>query len=160
IRMAASRPDMRSQVFPRRSRRQSPQELLRWSPRIRPTAGAQHSCNSLAATLRRSTRRRNRPQADVDRMQARSVLPIILLLHLPPLHGQARQGAGANAPDRNYKLLREDEDWSFLRDPALRQDFWDPIKYIPLPSVCRECYLTLGGELRQVWERVGNDNWG
>ena len=35
-------------------------------------------------------------------------------------------------PDRSYKLLREDEDWSFLRDRGLRQDFWDPIKYIPL----------------------------
>ena len=93
-------------------------------------------------------------------MQARSVLPIILLVKLLPLHGQAYQGAGSAAPDRTYKLLREDEDWSFLRDPALRQDFWDPIKYIPLPSLCRECYLTLGGEIRQAWERVGNDNWG
>jgi hypothetical protein len=31
---------------------------------------------------------------------------------------------------RNYQLRREDEDWSFLRDRSLRQDFWDPIKYI------------------------------
>ena len=91
-------------------------------------------------------------------MQARSVLLILLLVKLLPLHGQASQGAGSAAPDRTYKLLREDEDWSFLRDPALRQDFWDPIKYIPLPSLCQECYLTLGGEFRQAWERVGNDN--
>ena len=31
-----------------------------------------------------------------------------------------------------FKLLSEDEDWGFLRDPTLRQDFWDPIKYIRL----------------------------
>jgi hypothetical protein len=43
------------------------------------------------------------------------------------------QSAEGTIPDsnRNYKLLREDENWSFLQDPALRQDFWDPIKYIP-----------------------------
>jgi Alginate export len=61
-------------------------------------------------------------------------------------------------PDRNYSLLRENEDWSFLKDPLLRQDFWDPIKYIPLGS--DDWYLTLGGEIREVLERVGNDNWG
>src|ERR1700683_3244846 len=36
------------------------------------------------------------------------------------------------APDRTYNLLRENDDWSFLVDPSLRSDFWDPIKYIPL----------------------------
>ena len=93
-------------------------------------------------------------------MQARSVLPILLLLKLLPFHCHAYQGTAAAAPDRTYQLLREDEDWSFLRDRALRQDFWDPIKYIPLPSLCRECYLTLGADIRQAFEKVGNDNFG
>ena len=66
----------------------------------------------------------------------------------------------ARCPDRSYKLLREDEDWSFLRDPTLRQDFWDPIKYIPLRGGADDWYLTIGGEVREVWEQIGNDNWG
>jgi hypothetical protein len=62
------------------------------------------------------------------------------------------------APERTYNLLRENDDWSFLADPSLRRDFWDPIKYIPLG--CEACYVSLGGEVRQVFEQVGNDNWG
>jgi hypothetical protein len=37
-----------------------------------------------------------------------------------------------NPPDREIKLLREDEDWSFLRDPSFRQDFWDRLIGLPL----------------------------
>lgn len=59
---------------------------------------------------------------------------------------------------RNYDLLRENEDWSFLKNPLCRQDFWDPVKYVPLGSA--DWYLTLGGEIREALERVGNDNWG
>jgi hypothetical protein len=55
-------------------------------------------------------------------------------------------------------LLRESEDWSFLKDQKLRQDLWDPIKYIPLGTNGE--YLTIGGEVREVFEQVGNDNWG
>src|SRR5580693_9311619 len=62
------------------------------------------------------------------------------------------------APDRTYNLLRENDDWSFLVDPSLRSDFWDPIKYIPLG--CDACYVSLGGEIRLAFEQVGNDNWG
>jgi hypothetical protein len=60
--------------------------------------------------------------------------------------------------ERAYSLLRENEDWSFLSDPSQKQDFWDPIKYVPLR--CAGCYLTVGGEIREVFENVGNDNWG
>jgi hypothetical protein len=62
--------------------------------------------------------------------------------------------------DRSYKLLREDENWTFLRHRALRQDLWDPIKYIPLRRGADDWYLTIGGEVREVWEQIGNDNWG
>jgi len=55
-------------------------------------------------------------------------------------------------------LLGEDEDWSFLKDPSLREDIWDPLKYIPLGS--HGLYLSIGGGARQVMEQVGNDNWG
>src|ERR1043166_4637269 len=64
------------------------------------------------------------------------------------------------SPDRRYQILRENENWAFLKDPALRVDFWDPIKYVPLRTGLDDWYLTFGGEVRQVWEQAGNDNWG
>src|SRR5689334_10427099 len=68
-------------------------------------------------------------------------------------------------PARTYHLLREDDDWSFLAGPSLadgaeRQDFWDRIKYIPLRSDRNGWFLSIGGEAREVWEQIGNDNWG
>ena len=56
------------------------------------------------------------------------------------------------------QLLRFDEDWSQLKNPALRKDTLDRLKYIPL-SKKSEAYLTLGGEFRGAYEDVLNDNW-
>jgi hypothetical protein len=89
-----------------------------------------------------------------------SLISTVFLLGVLPAQAQPDQAAEPAVPDRSYKLLREDEDWSFLQDATLRQDFWDPIKYIPLGGGADGWYLTIGGEVRQVWERVGNDNWG
>ena len=63
-------------------------------------------------------------------------------------------------PARIYHLLREDDDWSFLADPTKRQEFWDPIKYIRLRPGRNDWFLSMGGEAREVWEQIGNDNWG
>jgi hypothetical protein len=89
-----------------------------------------------------------------------SIVAFALLVGLPPAHAQSDQTSGPSIPDRNYQLLRGDEDWSFLRGPALRQDFWDPIKYIPLRRNSPDWYLTISGEAREVWEQTGNNNWG
>jgi hypothetical protein len=78
----------------------------------------------------------------------------------PQLLSQAANPDQVPEVNRNYKLLREDEDWSFLKDPKLREDFWDPIKYIPLRRSADDWYMTMGGEAREVWEQIGNDNWG
>jgi hypothetical protein len=59
---------------------------------------------------------------------------------------------------RKYSIPREKEHWSFLKDRTLRLDFFDPIKYISLGR--DDWYLTIGGEIRQSLEQVGNDNWG
>jgi len=78
----------------------------------------------------------------------------------PQLLSQAANPDQVPVVNRNFKLLREDEDWSFLKDPKLREDFWDPIKYIPLRRSADDWYMTMGGEAREVWEQIGNDNWG
>jgi hypothetical protein len=71
---------------------------------------------------------------------------------------QTDQTTSSAEPVRTYTLLGEDEDWSFLKDPSLQQDLWDPLKYIPLGP--DGWYLSIGGGAREVLEQVGNDNWG
>jgi hypothetical protein len=88
-----------------------------------------------------------------------SILGFVLLAAAPACC-QSASSANPDAPDRTIKLLREEEDWSFLADPALRQDFWDPIKFIPLRRGSDTWYLTFSGEWRFVWEQEGNNNWG
>jgi hypothetical protein len=80
----------------------------------------------------------------------------VVLFPALPLSAQVQDESPA--PVRTYSLLRENDDWSFLADPSLHSDFWDPIKYIPLG--CKACYVSFGGEIREVFEQVGNDNWG
>ena len=92
------------------------------------------------------------------------MFPIIaaarLLVAVLPARAQSDPVAASAIPDRSYQLLSEDENWSFLRDSNLREDFWDPIKYIPLRNGANDWYLTIGGEAREAWEQIGNDNWG
>jgi hypothetical protein len=68
--------------------------------------------------------------------------------------------AQASSPSRPaYAAERYDEDWSFLRDPSKRTDFFDPIKWIPL-SKDGSSFLTLGGELRERFQDVRNEEFG
>src|SRR5260370_4436758 len=76
------------------------------------------------------------------------------------LQGQSIPPAESPPPARIYHLLREDDDWSFLADPTQLQEFWDPIKYIRLRSGRNDWFLSMGGEGRDGWEQIGNDNWG
>src|SRR5258707_469139 len=93
-------------------------------------------------------------------MFERLLVILAMVFIVPAVRAQSDNAAEPKVPDRSYKLLREDEDWSFLRDPRLRQDPWDPIKYIRLRSSADDWYMTIGGEAREVWEQIGNDNWG
>lgn len=83
---------------------------------------------------------------------------VALAAAIPALQAQTNQAPTPVEPVRDYSILREDEDWSFLADPSLRQDFWDRLKYIPLGP--DGWFLTIGGEAREVLEQVGDDNWG
>ncbi len=63
--------------------------------------------------------------------QLRTRLCRIIVMMLISL-GAESAGAETVALPLPYQLNRADEDYRYLRDPARRSDFWDPIKYMPL----------------------------
>ena len=73
------------------------------------------------------------------------VLALVLVVGVTAARAQSDETPEPKEPDRSYKLLREDEDWSFLRDARLRRDPWDKIKYIPLRKNSADWYMTIGG---------------
>jgi hypothetical protein len=70
--------------------------------------------------------------------------------------GQSTDKAACPPP---YKLLRYEEDYSYLKDPSLRVDFWDPVKFIPICG-CDTSYLSFGGEMRERYEFFHNQDAG
>jgi hypothetical protein len=76
------------------------------------------------------------------------------------LLNSARSQAASSCPSGpKYSNARYDDDFSYLRDLACRNDFWDPLKYIPL-NARGDWYLSLGGEIRERYERFHNPLWG
>src|SRR5262245_65968711 len=81
-----------------------------------------------------------------------ALLTLLMLAMAAPAVAQQTTPAPAAALQpqvqsaRVYKPNIADEDWSFLADRSLRQDFFDPIKYISLFG--GKSYLTLGAEAR------------
>lgn len=69
----------------------------------------------------------------------------------------ARRGVGGGEAAPPYRLMRADEDYRYLRDPARRSDVLDVLKYIPLG---RRVALGFGGETRQRLEWFGDPDWG
>ena len=63
------------------------------------------------------------------------------------------------APQVGYRLLRYDEDWTFLRDPRKRRDVWDPLKYVPLNRP-ETAYVSFGGETRERYEYYSSVGFG
>ena len=78
------------------------------------------------------------------------ILTVVFLATPLLSRGQSVPAAESPAPARIYHLLREDDDWSFLADPANRQEFWDPIKYIRLRPARNDWLLSIGGEARNL----------
>src|ERR1700737_260492 len=59
-----------------------------------------------------------------------------------------------------FTVSRYDEDYSFLANAANRTEALDAIKYIPLFGGAPGYFLSLGGELREQYELIVNDNFG
>lgn len=86
----------------------------------------------------------------------RRILHTMLLTAL----GSAALARAENQAERPvYRLLRPDEDWSALRDPAVPTDGLDALKFIPLNQT-GSAWLTLGGEARERYEYFENASWG
>jgi len=58
-----------------------------------------------------------------------------------------------------YGLLRQDENYRYLSNPACRHDYWDRLKYVQLGSN-KDKFLTIGGEIREWYEGFRNASWG
>lgn len=81
---------------------------------------------------------------------------IIACVWTPTALGQTAPGPPDVRP--TYQPYRYDEDWSVLRDPALRRDVWDGVKYVPLER--DDWYLSVGGEARWRYEHVRRPEFG
>src|SRR5688572_28696688 len=68
-----------------------------------------------------------------------------------------KPGTGSGPPPP-YTPVRYNEDYSYLKDPDKRTDFFDPIKYIPL-NESGDVYLSLGGQFRERYEYFNNANF-
>jgi Alginate export len=80
----------------------------------------------------------------------------LVLITVPrTIAGDAPQNPGPPP----FKQLRYDENYAYLRDPALRSDYLDAIKFIAL-NTNGNWYLTLGGEIRERYEYYHNSFWG
>ena len=72
------------------------------------------------------------------------VVPWLLACSLPAF--------AEDAPKRpDIKTNRWQEDWSALANPALRMEWYDPIKYIPIQPGDPHSYVSFGMTLRERW---------
>ena len=79
----------------------------------------------------------------------------LLALQSPIAHAQTP----AHPAPPPYQALRFEEDYRFMRDPALRTDLWDPLKYLALRDA-EAWYVSLGGEARLRYEYFNHALWG
>jgi len=84
---------------------------------------------------------------------------LVLLVVIAGANRMIGQEKPTSLPRPLYPLPGYEEDWSLLSDPAKRDDSWDPIKFIPL-NEDRSVFLSLGGEIRETYERFHNTNFG
>ena len=60
--------------------------------------------------------------------------------------------------NRTYNMIRYQDDFAFLSQDSLKEDIFDPIKYISIASQ-HQSYLSIGGELRHQYQYYQNPEW-
>ena len=74
---------------------------------------------------------------------------LVLLAVIVGTNRMAGQEKPATLSRPSDTLPRYEEDWSLLSDPAKHDDFWGPIKFIPL-NEDKTILLALGEEIRET----------
>jgi hypothetical protein len=87
----------------------------------------------------------------------RGVANYAVAQQLPGERGARSICSSDSRPIYQFPFLRYNEDWSFLRCTP-RTDPWDRIKYRPLGE--GKAYLTIGGDVREVYESYDHQYWG
>src|SRR6266581_3703383 len=92
----------------------------------------------------------------------RLALLISVPIVVPAIVAAQQLTPGAEIPltPPGYKMLRFEEDYSYLTNQANRTDLVDPVKYIPLRQEHPLWYLTIGVELRERYEGHYDPNFG
>src|SRR5580704_6019173 len=92
----------------------------------------------------------------------RLALLISVPIVVPAIVAAQQLTPGAEIPltPPGYKMLRFDENYSYLTNQANRTDLFDPVKYIPLGKDDPLWYLSFGGELRERFEGNYDPNFG
>src|SRR5437764_13272034 len=81
-------------------------------------------------------------------IRPRTLAAAALLLLASSAWCRAQYYSSASA---GFSLERWDENYSYLKDPANRTDYLDPIKYIPIDDL-PDWYLSLGAQIRDRYE--------
>src|SRR5258708_38241606 len=72
----------------------------------------------------------------------------------------AAEEAETTKPPPAFLPLRFNEDYSYLADPTVHIDAFDPLKYLRLRADDPAWYLSFGGELRRRGELISKPNFG
>jgi len=59
----------------------------------------------------------------------------------------------------SFKSLRFDEDYSFLKNDTVTNNWYKKVKFLPI-SASKETYISFGGDLRFQYFYAKNENWG
>jgi hypothetical protein len=93
-------------------------------------------------------------------MRHAGFITVLLVLPATLLADDMTTNGETSSSPPPYKMLRFNEDYSYLSNPANRSDWFDPIKYISLRTGDPSWYLSLGGELRERFEGNYDLNFG
>ena len=97
------------------------------------------------------------------RLRLALLLFVLILFRPSRLQAQTPDPSPTDAPQPEVRPplspFPRFEDWSFLRDPSLRVDPYDRLKFIPLNGPGAN-YLTLGFESRTEFQYLNSNAWG
>jgi len=77
-------------------------------------------------------------------------------LHLPVLMTICICAISLNTSGQSFKLMRYDEDYSYLKDSS--RNFYNRLKFLPI-SVDKKKHLSFGGEIRAEYGGKINEDW-